>query len=68
MGLAVLMWVGPVGLAIFDMVTWMVGFGPVTGIDWYDEDRRSALTLWTLFGWLPMTPVAFLAAGIGDWR
>jgi hypothetical protein len=60
------MWIGPLSLAIFDMVTWIVGFGPVTGVDWFDQDRRGAMFFWTLLGWVPMLPVAALGAQIGD--
>lgn len=64
--LAVLMWVGPLGLAIFDMVTWLAGFGPVTGVDWFDPDRRQALIFWTMLGFLPMIPVFGVGLWIGD--
>lgn len=57
---AVVMWLGPLSLAIFDLVTWLAGFGPISNIDWGERDRIGAMMLWTFLGWLPMAPVGLI--------
>lgn len=65
---AVVIWLGPLAMAIFDMVTWIAGFGPVSGVDWSVGDRQGTLLLWSMFGCIPMLSVFALGMWVGDFE